>query len=42
MTFSHISGDILRMPISDDLLGRAFNGSGKPIDKGPPVSIEIN
>eukprot|EP00438_Fugacium_kawagutii_P014057 Skav204164 [mRNA] locus=scaffold903:367503:371944:+ [translate_table: standard] len=28
------TGDTLKMPISDDLMGRAFNGSGKPIDKG--------
>jgi V-type H+-transporting ATPase subunit B len=28
------------MAISDDLLGRAFNGSGKPIDKGPAVLAE--
>merc|ERR1712165_540243 len=30
----------LKMPISDDLMGRAFNGSGKPIDKGPTVLAE--
>ncbi|CAE8633737.1 unnamed protein product [Polarella glacialis] len=34
------------MPISDDLMGRAFNGSGKPIDNGPAVlaeeSLDIN
>merc|ERR1712048_40898 len=29
-----------KMPISDDLMGRAFNGSGKPIDKGPNVLAE--
>jgi V-type H+-transporting ATPase subunit B len=34
------TGDTLKMPISDDLLGRAFNGSGKPIDKGPTVLAE--
>jgi V-type H+-transporting ATPase subunit B len=28
------------MPISDDLLGRSFNGSGKPIDKGPTELAE--
>lgn len=39
-THIEFTGDILRMPISDDLLGRAFNGSGKPIDKGPPVLAE--
>merc|ERR1712232_243847 len=34
------TGDTLKMPISDDLMGRAFNGSGKPIDKGPMVLAE--
>jgi len=34
------TGDTLKMPISDDLMGRAFNGSGKPIDKGPTVLAE--
>lgn len=28
------------MPISEEMLGRAFNGSGVPIDKGPPVLAE--
>jgi V-type H+-transporting ATPase subunit B len=27
----------MEMPISEEMLGRAFNGSGTPIDKGPPV-----
>jgi len=34
------SGDILRIAVSEDMLGRIFNGSGKPIDKGPPVMAE--
>jgi len=28
------------MPISEDMLGRSFNGSGKPTDRGPPVLAE--
>lgn len=32
--------DILRQPVSEDMLGRVFNGSGKPIDRGPPVLAE--
>lgn len=28
------------MPVSEDMLGRVFNGSGKPIDNGPPVLAE--
>eukprot|EP00919_Chromeraceae_sp_WS-2016_P036690 GHVR01087128.1.p1 GENE.GHVR01087128.1~~GHVR01087128.1.p1 ORF type:complete len:506 (+),score=128.94 GHVR01087128.1:135-1652(+) len=39
-THVEFTGDVLRMPISDEMLGRAFNGSGKPIDKGPPVLAE--
>lgn len=34
------TGDILKMPVSEDMLGRVFNGSGKPIDKGPKVFAE--
>jgi len=34
------TGDTLKMPISDDVMGRIFNGSGKPIDKGPEVLAE--
>jgi V-type H+-transporting ATPase subunit B len=31
---------VLRIPVSEDMLGRSFNGSGKPIDKGPAVLPE--
>ncbi|KAJ1561671.1 Non-essential glycogen phosphorylase, partial [Cladochytrium tenue] len=34
------TGDILKIPVSEDMLGRVFNGSGKPIDKGPKVFAE--
>jgi V-type H+-transporting ATPase subunit B len=30
----------MRVPVSEDMLGRVFNGSGKPIDKGPSVLAE--
>lgn len=39
-TLCEFTGDILRTPVSEDMLGRVFNGSGKPIDKGPPVLAE--
>ena len=26
--------------LSEDMLGRIFNGSGKPIDDGPPIMPE--
>lgn len=34
------TGDILRLPVSQDMIGRTFDGSGKAIDKGPPVLAE--
>lgn len=34
------TGDVLKMPISIEMQGRIFNGSGLPIDKGPPVLAE--
>ncbi|KAM6986921.1 V-type proton ATPase subunit B, brain isoform [Aplochiton taeniatus] len=40
MTSCEFTGDILRTPVSEDMLGRVFNGSGKPIDKGPVVLAE--
>lgn len=34
------TGDTLKMAVSEDMLGRVFNGSGKSIDKGPKVFAE--
>ncbi|RHY46105.1 hypothetical protein DYB30_012828, partial [Aphanomyces astaci] len=39
-THCEFTGDVLKMPISEEMLGRAFNGSGKAIDGGPPVVAE--
>ena len=39
-TVCEFTGDILRTPVSEDMLGRVFNGSGKPIDQGPTVLAE--
>lgn len=39
-TSCEFTGDILRTPVSEDMLGRVFNGSGKPIDRGPIVLAE--
>ena len=39
-THCEFTGSTLKMPISDEMLGRAFNGQGTPIDKGPPVLAE--
>jgi V/A-type H+-transporting ATPase subunit B len=30
-------GEILKLPVAVDLLGRIFDGMGRPIDGGPPV-----
>ncbi len=34
------SGDVLKMPMSEEMLGRMFNGSGKAIDNSPPILAE--
>ncbi|KAG4304868.1 hypothetical protein PORY_001543 [Pneumocystis oryctolagi] len=34
------SGKSLKIPVSEDMQGRIFNGSGKPIDNGPSVLAE--
>lgn len=34
------SFQVLKTPVSHDMLGRIFNGSGKPIDNGPPILPE--
>jgi len=40
-TRCEFTGDVLKMPISEEMLGRAFDGSGKPIDhKDLPILAE--
>eukprot|EP01084_Bolivina_argentea_P028760 53403_1 len=39
-TQCQFTGDVMRMPVSEDMLGRIFNGSGQPQDGGPPVLPE--
>lgn len=39
-THVEFTGDTLKMPVSEDMLGRVFNGSGVPIDKGPKIFAE--
>ena len=39
-THVEFTGDVLKMPISEEMLGRSFNGSGDPIDKGPQILAE--
>jgi len=41
-THTHVefTGSTLKMGLSDEMMGRQFNGSGQPIDKGPKVLAE--
>lgn len=39
-TTCEFTGDIMRIPVSEEMLGRVFNGSGKPKDKGPNILAE--
>jgi V-type H+-transporting ATPase subunit B len=39
-TYVEFTGDVLKMPISEEMLGRTFNGSGNAIDGGPSVLAE--
>lgn len=39
-TTLEFTGVVLKTPVSRDMMGRIFNGSGKPIDGGPPVLAE--
>ena len=39
-THVEFTGEVLKMAISEEMLGRTFNGSGEPIDKGPPILAE--
>lgn len=39
-TTCEFTGDVLMTPVSRDMLGRIFNGSGKAIDNGPPILAE--
>ncbi|GCE99173.1 vacuolar ATP synthase subunit B [Zygosaccharomyces mellis] len=34
------TGESLKIPVSEDLLGRIFDGSGRPVDNGPRVFAE--
>lgn len=39
-THVEFTGDVLKMPISEEILGRVFNGSGVPMDHGPNILAE--
>ncbi|MGE5603171.1 MAG: V-type ATP synthase subunit B [Nitrososphaerales archaeon] len=40
-TRARFTGDVARVGVSLEMLGRTFNGSGDPIDGGPPVVAEM-
>uniref|UniRef100_A0A6N2LME4 Vacuolar proton pump subunit B n=1 Tax=Salix viminalis TaxID=40686 RepID=A0A6N2LME4_SALVM len=42
LVYGHLTSlhNVLKTPVSLDMLGRIFNGSGKPIDNGPPILPE--
>jgi V/A-type H+-transporting ATPase subunit B len=40
-TQARFTGDVARLGVSLEMLGRMFNGSGEPIDGGPPIVAEI-
>ncbi|KAE8211476.1 hypothetical protein CF319_g6638 [Tilletia indica] len=39
-THIEFTGSSMKLPVSEDMLGRIFNGSGQPADKGPKVFAE--
>jgi V/A-type H+-transporting ATPase subunit B len=40
-TEARFTGDVARLGVSLEMLGRVFNGSGEPIDGGPPIIPEM-
>ena len=40
LTTVRFTGETLKLPVSSEILGRVLNGSGKPLDKGPPLTAE--
>ncbi|MEM3737236.1 MAG: V-type ATP synthase subunit B [Candidatus Bathyarchaeia archaeon] len=39
-TLVRFSGETLKFPVSQDMVGRIFDGSGKPVDGGPEIIPE--
>ncbi|OIO25862.1 V-type ATP synthase subunit B [Candidatus Micrarchaeota archaeon CG1_02_55_22] len=39
-TSVRFTGETLKLPVSEDMLGRVFNGAGDPIDKGTAIIAE--
>ncbi|MEA3558661.1 MAG: V-type ATP synthase subunit B [Candidatus Thermoplasmatota archaeon] len=39
-TSVRFTGETMKIPVSPDMLGRVFSGTGEPIDDGPPIIPE--
>ncbi len=39
-TAIRFTGDTLKLPVSTEILGRVLDGSGNPLDKGPPLTAQ--
>ncbi len=39
-TTIRFTGDTLKLPVSTEILGRVLDGSGNPLDKGPPLTAQ--
>ncbi len=39
-TAIRFTGDTLKLPVSTEILGRVLDGSGTPLDKGPPLTAQ--
>ncbi|MGY5853288.1 MAG: V-type ATP synthase subunit B [Candidatus Thorarchaeota archaeon] len=40
VTSVRFTGETLKLPVSTEILGRVLDGSGQPLDKGPPLQAE--
>lgn len=38
-TRCEFTGDVMKMPISEEMLGRTFDGSGRPVDQKDPLPV---
>lgn len=36
------TGDVIKMPLSPDIIGRVLSGSGQPLDGGPPIVPDVS
>ncbi len=40
LTAVRFTGETLKIPVSTEILGRVLDGSGRPLDNGPPLTAE--